>query len=340
MNNSGYFEIGLKQQYPREIRATALSGNVLMNRLHWHNNLEVLYCIHGGFSLRIDREVYRLEPGDFVTINCDVQHEIFDGTPDGLQIILSIDKSLLRKKEEELYTFSTVGIMTIAKDSPEAKQFRECISKLAYLMTPSKQEVENIVKNYDVKSINKEELKTFMLSSEEQWYEYHSELYRCLLYLSRHKVVGEKRAGKELPLDQFAECISIIHNEYANPISAGLLATKVSLSEPSIYRMFQKNLGVSLTKYIQLVRMNAVGVMLENTTIDITDIAYACGFTSLSNFYRVFHDFMGQTPNQYRKQRSNPRPKYWSMQQGIMGLNRFQSFYELPYSREDLLSDA
>ena len=339
MNNSGYYEIGLKLQYPREIRAIALSGNVLMNRLHWHNNLEVLYCIHGGFSLRIDREVYRLEPGDFATINCDVQHEIFDGIPDGLQIILSIDKSLLRKKEEEQYTFSTVGKMNIAKDSPEAKQFRECISKLAYLMTPSRQELENI-KNLDIKSVNNEDFKTFMLPTEEQWYEYQSELYRCLLYLSRHKVVGEKRTGKELVMDQFAECISTIHKEYANPINAGLLATKVSLSEPSIYRLFQKNLGVSLTKYIQLVRMNAVCAMLENTTTEITDIAYACGFTSLSNFYRVFHDFMGQTPNQYRKQRSNPHPKYMSMQQGIMGLNRFQSFYELPYTREDLLIDA
>lgn len=57
MNNRGYYEIGINAQYLREMHATTIVGNVIMNRLHWHDHLEVICCVHGSFSVRVDGSV-------------------------------------------------------------------------------------------------------------------------------------------------------------------------------------------------------------------------------------------------------------------------------------------
>ena len=65
----------------------------------------------------------------------------------------------------------------------------------------------------------------------------------------------------------------------------------------------------SLNSYIRLVRLRRAQNLLEGTDREITEIAYTCGFGSLSNFYRVFQDLTGQSPGEYRRQRRPPTPE-------------------------------
>ena len=136
MKNSGYYEIGLNARLLQKLKATALAGNVIMNRLHWHDHLEILCCVAGSFSLRIDRDVMRLNAGDFSVINGGVPHEIFDGIPDGLQIIFSVDASLLRLRPSEQFAFTSVGPAALPPDCEDARRFKISVAKIAYLMNP------------------------------------------------------------------------------------------------------------------------------------------------------------------------------------------------------------
>lgn len=65
--------------------------------------------------------------------------------------------------------------------------------------------------------------------------------------------------------------------------------------------MFHQWLGISLINYLNTLRVNIACGYLENTTLPVTEIAERCGFTSLSNFYHVFHLINGIAPNKYRK---------------------------------------
>jgi AraC-like DNA-binding protein len=42
--------------------------------------------------------------------------------------------------------------------------------------------------------------------------------------------------------------------------------------------------------------------LMESTQLPIPEIAMRCGFTSLSNFYRVFKSVQGISPAKYIKQ--------------------------------------
>lgn len=336
--DSGYYEISMNARYFPEMQAAAMAGNVIYNRLHWHSHLEIMCCLRGGFSLRTEREVVRLWPGDFALINCNVPHEIFDGEKGGLQIIFSVDKSLLRNKEGERYQFSTVGEHAIAKNCEDAVLFRQSVGKIAWMLTPDEQRMREIVekrgKDYPQ---DQSILSEYILHTEEEWYAYQREVYQCLCCMARHKISGAEKKGFAEGKDVFRKCVERIHREYPGELNAAILSRETGVSEPTIYRMFQKDLGVSLNSYIQMVRMQAVQEKLEQTDEDITEIAFSCGFTSLSNFYRVFRESQGQSPREYRRRKKKENSFFPVIQEDIMSLNRFQSFFELPYEREELL---
>jgi AraC-like DNA-binding protein/mannose-6-phosphate isomerase-like protein (cupin superfamily) len=334
MKNTGYYEIKTNRIFGVELKAAVLAGNVQFNRLHWHEHLEILCCVHGSFNVRVDGIVYHLKEGDIITINSGASHEIFDGLPNGLQIIVSIDPSLLQKEETEIYDFSTVGDTAISAHSEEVKTLRSSLGKMAWLLTPEVEVMSQAIKTYkDILLQNRH----IVLKTEEEWNCFHMELYRVLMYLASHKRKAEAAKNVSAPKSAFTECVEILHREYGQPLSAKILSERVGVSEPTIYRMFQKQLGVSFITYLNSIRVNAACGYMENKELSIIEIADCCGFSSLSNFYRVFHLHKGQSPRTYRKDKGDLLLGNDLTRQDIMELNRFQSFWELPYDRRELL---
>lgn len=317
-----------------ELNADAFAGNVQFNRLHWHDDLEILCCVRGEFSVRVDGILYHLSEGDIITINGGASHEIFDGSANGLQIIASVKPVLLHKEDAEYYDFSSVGDTALDKNSEEVKIVRSSLGKMTWLLTPEVEEMSKIIESYKEKKISKNQM---VLKMEEDFNSFHMELYRVLMYLARHKRTAEVMKDLSSPKAVFTKCVEILHLEYGQPLTAKVLAERVGVSEPTIYRMFQKYLRVSFISYLNSIRVNAACGYIENTDMSITEIADCCGFSSLSNFYRVFHAYKGQAPREYQKYDGimlvgNNRTK-----QNIMDLNRFQYFWELPYDKNDLL---
>lgn len=67
-----------------------------------------------------------------------------------------------------------------------------------------------------------------------------------------------------------------------------------------ISRTFKRYLNLTPTTYINSLRIDKACEKLKHTRQSILDIAYSLGFDSASYFYRVFHEFVGMTPMQYR----------------------------------------
>ena len=327
----GYYEIAMNGRYLSRMQAAALAGNVISNRMHWHEHLEVMCCLKGAFSLRVGGETMRLSEGDFAAINPEVPHEIFDGQENGLQIIYSVDAGLLRKKDTERYQFATVGANALPENCPEIKRFRRSVARIAWMVTPGKDTMEAYFRSRG----KPEEL---FIPREEDWYAYQREVYESLWCLARHK--SDQKQGTEHweGQEQFYHCVQMVHSQFGAQMDAKSLSAALGLSEPTLYRMFRKYLGMSLNSYIRLVRLHGAQNLLERTDREITEIAYTCGFGSLSNFYRVFREMTGQSPGEYRRRRRQPVPERTGLQQDVMGMNRFQTLLELPYTREDLLA--
>ena len=83
-------------------------------------------------------------------------------------------------------------------------------------------------------------------------------------------------------------------------LSLGKVAKAVNISANHLSEKFKQVTGVNFVEYVARTRFEHACDLLRNRDMRISEIAFAVGFQSLSQFNRVFKSFSGKSPNQYR----------------------------------------
>lgn len=91
------------------------------------------------------------------------------------------------------------------------------------------------------------------------------------------------------------------HN-YDRPIKISDIGRTVGLHPDYANAIFKKAFGCTLSRYVAEERIGHVKRKLILTDMSITQIAFDCGFNSISRFNSTFLDICGQTPRHYREQ--------------------------------------
>jgi AraC-like DNA-binding protein len=79
------------------------------------------------------------------------------------------------------------------------------------------------------------------------------------------------------------------------------LAKRLSLPSREVSRAVNIHTNQSLSNYVNNLRIEEAQKMLKNSNTPITQIIYACGFNTKSNFNREFQRVTGKTPSDWRK---------------------------------------
>jgi AraC-like DNA-binding protein len=80
------------------------------------------------------------------------------------------------------------------------------------------------------------------------------------------------------------------------------LAKSVNVSTYYLCRIFKKHLGISPMRWLWLQRTLVAASYLRSINhFNLTDIAFACGFSSSAHFSRYFKSVYEICPRQYRK---------------------------------------
>lgn len=91
-----------------------------------------------------------------------------------------------------------------------------------------------------------------------------------------------------------------IHTHYSDDISLGSLADIFYISPYYLSHQFKDVTGYTVVQYIQLSRVKNAQYLLLNSKDKITKIAEQTGFSSFSQFNRVFRKFCGMSPSDYK----------------------------------------
>ncbi len=90
-----------------------------------------------------------------------------------------------------------------------------------------------------------------------------------------------------------------------------LSLTKVAkfsnISGNHLSEKFKEVTGINFVDYIARIRVGKAHDLLQNSNLRVSEIAFAVGFQSLSQFNRVFKKLSGRSPSGYRAARSNRR---------------------------------
>lgn len=79
------------------------------------------------------------------------------------------------------------------------------------------------------------------------------------------------------------------------------MASLVGMSPSAFSRFFKQHTNKTLSSYIIDMRLGVAARMLVDTSQNIAEICYACGFNNLSNFNRVFKLKRGMSPREFRQ---------------------------------------
>ena len=67
-----------------------------------------------------------------------------------------------------------------------------------------------------------------------------------------------------------------------------------------VSKIFSDKLRYGFREYINSLRINKARALLAESSLPISEIMYACGFSNQSSFNRVFQEFCGCTPREYK----------------------------------------
>jgi AraC-like DNA-binding protein len=85
-------------------------------------------------------------------------------------------------------------------------------------------------------------------------------------------------------------------------LSLGRVARAANTSANYFSEKFKEATGVNFVKYVARARFEKAAALLRDGELRISEIAFAVGFQSLSQFNRVFKELSGKSPTEYRAQ--------------------------------------
>lgn len=91
-----------------------------------------------------------------------------------------------------------------------------------------------------------------------------------------------------------------INNNYQDNLKLETLASLVGMTPTSFSKYFKLRTGKTLSNYIIDIRLGIAARALVDSSQNISEICFACGFNNLSNFNRIFKAKRGMTPTEFR----------------------------------------
>jgi LacI family transcriptional regulator len=93
-----------------------------------------------------------------------------------------------------------------------------------------------------------------------------------------------------------------IREHAVEPLSIADILDAAATGRRTLERRFKAALGRSMHDEIRRIRLDRARQLLRDTMLDMPTIAERCGFVSHARFSTVFHQHVGQTPTEFRRQ--------------------------------------
>lgn len=250
--------------------------------LHYHDELELIYCMDGIGKILIDGEAHLLFPGDFACILPQQVHSIDSASEPFSYCNLLFRFSLLETPSPENPAYQkyfapfadgTLCIPPILKkDTLAGKELKAAILPL----------------------LNTDETPSLLRIK--------SRLYAAMeiFYQTATPAPAKSNAAHKAGL-LLRSVIRYIDEHYAQPIHIAQAAAYCGYSDSHFMRLFSELTGTSFSQYLIRFRLEKAAGLLRTSRLSVLEIALSCGFPNASYFTRTFQRQYHVTPSRYRK---------------------------------------
>lgn len=264
-------------------------GKIELCAPHYHDYIELLYCLEGSLNLWLNDRHYRAKQGDLVLINSNEVHQIA-GFTEGTHeyCVLRFEPEMLYDSSQSIFETKYVLPFILNNASPQ-KVFtnREiCTTDIPRLVNDSCKEFAERKYGYELAI--------------------RSNICRIFLWILRYwnECGIDFHSVSENNTEIFEKIQSVLDylmNHYDENITALEMANYCGLSYSYFSRTFKQLMKRNFNDYLNYVRIKEAEKLLMTTKDSITDIAFQVGFSSASYFIHIFSEHKNISPTQYRK---------------------------------------
>lgn len=264
-------------------------GKVELCSPHYHDYIELLYCLEGALNVWLNDRHYNASQGDLVLINSNEVHQIL-GLTDGVHeyCVLRFEPEMLYDSSQSIFETKYVLPFILNNTSPQ-KVFtnREiCTTDIPRLVHDSCKEF--IEKQYGYELAIRSNICRIFLWILRYW-------NSCGIDFQTVQQTNSENVGKiQMVLDYLT-------THYDEDITALEMANRCGLSYSYFSRTFKQIMKRNFNDYLNDVRIKEAEKLLMTTKDSITEIAFQVGFSSASYFIHIFNEHKNISPTQYRK---------------------------------------
>jgi AraC-like DNA-binding protein len=145
-------------------------------------------------------------------------------------------------------------------------------------------------------------------------YKNHATAYEILVKASVYNIVAllmrshietiidrdEKRIQHQA-MSEMRTALEYIYNHYYEQLTLEQLASMSSMSKHHFCRVFKKFTGKSLIDFINHLRINKAMSLLQETDLNITEVAIMVGFNDSNYFSRLFKKYKNTSPTNIQR---------------------------------------
>lgn len=100
--------------------------------------------------------------------------------------------------------------------------------------------------------------------------------------------------------------IDLMEQQLEAPLSGDALAHRIGVTRRQLERLFQEHLNATPGGFYLQLRLGRARHLLRQSSMDVLEIAVACGFASASAFSRAYRRQFGVSPSQDRNEKPDP----------------------------------
>ena len=255
--------------------------------LHSHTNLELSYIKSGRGEYMVDDKVYDVKPGDIFIFNNIETHGIGVYPPDDLvNMVIHFDPRLIWNIGNNLFDARYLDIFynrnanfenRLDRQNPATGEIRRLFLEIEREFHERNQEYELMIK---VKLLN-------ILVGLIRHYSYTDEFS-----------TAPPKVKKDFSI--MNSVLEYIDTHIDQEITLSDLASIAYMNPSYFSTVFKDYNNLSPSQYIAKRRVGLAREYLKATDKTVIEIANACGFNTMANFYKAFKKYTGKTPSDFR----------------------------------------
>lgn len=279
--------------------------------VHWHDELEIIYVKHGKLHVTISGENYIGNPKEAFVVSPGSLH--FMGSPTGdvdyytflfpVEYISFQTDDIMEKTILSPLKHGRVMIKPQINDMAEdiCERLIEINTNISYLKKKTSESTEER-KSREIHKYNKSDdiaVSNINEANINAQFETKITLIKFIQKMWQNGLILENAANGTNTTEK--EMITYIRQNYTREISLQEFGMQFHLSEKYISRYFKEHFHITLSQYINHLRLEHARQLLQESTVPVTEVALQSGYQNVSYFIRCFKKMYGVSPLKYRK---------------------------------------